>query len=52
MPTQSKEGKTMKKPYIKASAEILYLGKADILTFSGFAGKDDVFPLSDGEEEA
>ena len=36
----------MKKSYIKATAEIMDLGKQDIVTLSGFLGKDDVFPLS------
>ena len=35
----------MKKVYIKAKAEMLVLGKEDILTVSGFEGKDDVFPI-------
>lgn len=47
---QNKEGMEMKKTYIKATAEILDLGKQDIVTLSGFSGKDDVFPLSDEEE--
>lgn len=40
----------MKKLYIKAKAELLVLGKEDILTLSGFEGKDDVFPLSYEED--
>lgn len=41
----------MKKAYIKATAKIVDLGKQDIVTLSGFLGKDDVFPLSAEEKE-
>ena len=53
MRMQSKEESKMKKTYVKAEAKVLDLGPADILTLSGFEGKDDVFPISyeeDGEE--
>lgn len=41
----------MKKTYIKANAEVLHFGKADILTLSGFDGKEDLFPIADEAEE-
>ena len=52
MQTQNKkEGIEMKKTYVRAKAQIVSLGKEDILTLSGFTGKDDVFPLSNEENE-
>jgi hypothetical protein len=48
---QNKEGKDMKKIYEKATVKMIDLGKQDIVTLSGFLGKDDVFPLSNEETE-
>lgn len=47
---QNKEG-AMKKIYEKAKAEILLLGKQDIVTLSGFFGKEDEFVIPTEENE-
>ncbi len=41
----------MKKKYERVNVTVLSFGKADILTLSGFTGKDDEFEIEEETEE-